>query len=173
MFTKNWYKLIAAKISGDYANFVFTKIDGNIVSKSSISGDILISVEGSYYSTPSMVRMQASSGKSGVVIGTGNTPPTLDDYKLSGDTISTFEYSTIITKETDETGTTVSAVYTITNTGDSEFTIREIGIYADPIANAGSNFCLFERTVLESPVTIPAGGVGQTTYTIRMNYPAI
>ena len=30
-----------------------------------------------------------------------------------------------------------------------------------------------ERTVLETPVTIPAGGVGQVTYTIRMNYPTV
>ena len=31
---------------------------------------------------------------------------------------------------------------------------------------------LIERTVLESPITIPAnGGVGQVTYKIRMDYP--
>lgn len=27
------------------------------------------------------------------------------------------------------------------------------------------------RTVFDTPVTIAAGGVGQVTYTIRMNYP--
>lgn len=57
---------------------------------------------------------------------------------------------------------------TITNNNETDITIGEVGI----VYQTGSSYSvLFERTVLESPITIPAGGVGQVTYTIRMNYP--
>ena len=72
----------------------------------------------------------------------------------------------------DESGLTITALYTITNTGSSAFTIGELGLIAATYTNVSTNSkCLVERTVLDTPVTIPAGGIGQVEYTITFNYP--
>ena len=60
-----------------------------------------------------------------------------------------------------------SAVLTITNNNATDITIGEVGI----VYQGSNTAALLERTVLDSPITIPAGGVSQITYTIRMNYP--
>ena len=105
-----------------------------------------------------------------VVLGTGNEPPALSDYKLSGDIVTGFGSNVSFSGENagDETYSQGTAVMTITNNNETDITIGEVGI----VYQTGSSYSvLFERTVLESPITIPAGGVGQVTYTIRMNYP--
>ena len=105
-----------------------------------------------------------------VVLGTGNEPPALSDYKLSGDIVTGFGSTVSFSGENagDETYSQGTAVMTITNNNETDITIGEVGI----VYQTGSSYSvLFERTVLESPITIPAGGVGQVTYTIRMNYP--
>lgn len=112
----------------------------------------------------------------GVVFGTGTTAPALDDYCLSGDLITTFAYTVAsFTVDADDTGVTITALYTLTNTGDDAFTIGEVGLIASTYDNSNyksANYkCLLERTVLDTPVTIAAGGVGQVTYTLKMNYP--
>jgi hypothetical protein len=171
MFTKNWYKVIARPATGA-TDIMFKNTKGNEVASASFSGNVNLSTEGGYYNNPTMLNMQTSfSGRSGVVIGTGTTPPTIDDYRLAGDFIQTYTFNTSLTKQADADGVTVTALYTITNTGSKEFTIGEIGLFANPIANNASDMCLYDRTVLETPITIPAGGIGQVTYTIRMNYP--
>ena len=109
-------------------------------------------------------------GQAFVVLGTGNEPPALSDYKLSGDIVTGFGSTVSFSGENagDETYSQGTAVMTITNNNETDITIGEVGI----VYQIGSrSSVLFERTVLESPITIPAGGVGQVTYTIRMNYP--
>ena len=100
-----------------------------------------------------------------VVLGDGDAAPTLDDCKLSGNVLSTITYNADVTRENEDGGATITALYTITNTGTEDITIKELGmIYTNgPV--------MYERTVLDSPVTIPVGGIGQVTYTIRLNYP--
>lgn len=114
----------------------------------------------------------------GIVFGSGNAPATIDDYKLSGDPISGITNS--YTKESTfaENGSLgdISIVYTITNNNETDITIGEIGYFTEnyvQMANGKMRHVayLWERTALESPITIPAGGVGQVEYTIRMNYP--
>ena len=68
-------------------------------------------------------------------------------------------------------------MFTLTNTGSEDFTISELGLVTYAYITNTNGYCyennfLLERTVLENPITIPAnGGVGQVTYTIRMDYP--
>ena len=107
-----------------------------------------------------------------VVFGTGDVAPTKDDYCLSGDLITTISGTYAFTNTFDENGYTLEAIYTLTNTGTDSITIKEIA--AIGIGKYSSNYstaCLWDRTVLDTPVTIPAGGVGQVAYTIRFNYP--
>lgn len=173
MFTKNWYKYIASCLNNAAVGTVKT-LTGESYSPASYNDAIKLCYKVNSYNTASLHYLRNSlSDYSGPVIGTGTTAPTVDDYFLSGDVITTFTSSVNITTEDTEDGSIITALYTITNTGDSAFTVGEIGLLGT--AKSGQNDpkyrVLFERTVLDSPVTIEPGGVGQVTYTIRMNYP--
>ena len=104
----------------------------------------------------------------GVIFGDGTTKPTVDDYKLAGNVISDFVSTHTITMNSDaSTGTTsITKTYTITNTGTSAITIAEVALI-DSFKN-GSWYQPFiiDRTVLDNPVTIAPGEVGQVVYTL-------
>ena len=105
--------------------------------------------------------------------GDGNTHATIDDYCLSGNLLTNLGITDNTTRTVEDGGVTVQHVYTITNKNTEDITIREVGMVAGiPYGTSVSkHMALIERTVLDSPITIPAGGVGLITYTIRMNYP--
>ena len=171
MFTKNWYKTIAHAMQTGIGTF----ININNESKTMTCGSISIGSDaGGGVTIPYMKYLVKSMNSNGAHIGTGTTPPTIDDYCFSGDIIKDFTYSCSLTRNYDENGSSITALYTITNTGGTAFTIGEIGLIANLGNDNSSNityFALLERTVLETPVTIEPGGVGQVTYTIRINYP--
>lgn len=111
--------------------------------------------------------LAASAVVGRVIVGTGDEPPKFDDYKLSGSIISTISGQGNVTVTNDDDGMEYRSLITITNTSATdEITIKEIGA---TIGNSATG--LLDRTVLDSPLIIPPGGVGQVTYTIRMNYP--
>lgn len=118
----------------------------------------------------------SSNGYGSVFFGDGDTPPTANDYKLSGYTFTSSDITVTptVTTTVDDECVTTTGVYNITNITDKEITIREVCARARCLQGASSsNYQQFmlERTVLDSPVTIPAGGIGQVTYTIRFKYP--
>lgn len=108
-------------------------------------------------------------GGAGVVLGDGDTPVSSNDYRLAGNLITGFVYSQ--TSEAGRTGQKVWAKgkYTITNNNASHITIREIGMLQ---AYASSSYCMIDRQLLDSPITIEAGGVGQLEYSIEYEVPA-
>ena len=121
----------------------------------------------------SMASYSANNNYAGVCFGTGTTPADINDYNIeapitTGLTVATPSKTT--QNETDNykeyTGT-----YGVTNTTSSDITITEIGlkglVYSD---NSSSTAILVDRTVLDTPITIPAGQSKQITYTIRFNY---
>ena len=112
-----------------------------------------------------------SRGSTGVVLGSGSTPPTLDDYTLENMIVEGLSGS--VTNTAVDENHNVTKTYTITNTSDEDITIAEIGIHGWVYSQSNRNsVCvLIERTLLEEPVTIPAGGVGIVTYTLGMNIP--
>ena len=173
MFTRNWYRLIAMKITGVTHPDGFRNYAGGNWQYTS-AGNLGICIGGSNsFFEPHMSNLVKEIGYSGVIIGTGTAPAAFDDYKLSGDLITKFSFSVSVNKKHTESGFEVTALYTITNTNSTEITIGEIGLIANQYTNStsASYVALLERTVLEEPVTIPPGGIGQVEYTIRMNYP--
>ena len=171
MFTKNWYKAAASLFSG--MAFTFTTRSGGSQGASTYDSFLRYGKNYSGPGYPSMYYVRTSYyGDSGVVFGTGTTPPTIDDYCLSGDLITGISCSAVVSNADDDNGVTTTAVYTVTNANSEDITIGEIGLMASLDNTSSSDKKAFiERTVLDTPITIPAGGVGQVTYTIRMNYP--
>ena len=123
--------------------------------------------------------LSTSLTSAGIIVGSGTTAPTVDDYSLesmitSGITGS-IPSSPTYTFDSTNNQYVVSKDITIANTGSSSITISEIGIlgrayYGDSKgATVGSTnkYVLIDRTVLNEAVTIPAGESGVVRYEIR------
>lgn len=136
--------------------------------------------------------MGTSYSSNGVLFGTGITPPQKSDYRLSGSIITTLAHTNTFSQFVDDAGAGIEFVYTLTNTGTSEVTIGEVGYieafggreryltatngrpgsFNSNTAGLGSfGYFMMYREVLDTPVTIPAGGVGQVKLSIRSNIP--
>lgn len=180
MFTMNWYKAIAQNMYADYSEIKFKSLTGSEMKSSSQAyWQKLLNVYGDpdkkngEKAAPYMDYVVTDFSVGGVIFGTGTTPPTLDDYCMSGETITAITWaSNGLQSEITDNGLTIANGYTITNTGEEAITIGEIGLIASPTGStAEGNYALLERTVLDAPITIEPGGVGQVTYTVRFNYP--
>ena len=174
MFTRNWYKILGQVMSNSSADTDYITYSGNTHTQVNTISDDCLKLGNTnttnYYSATMRVVRTSLGSCGGVLFGTGTTQPTIDDYKLAGDIISTISASVSYTRTVTEDSTTFQCVYTINNSGTEEITIGEIGLIGGCDSSAARRI-LVERTVLDSPVTIPAGGVGQVTYTINFNYP--
>lgn len=175
MFTKNWYKFIGY-CTAHNTDEKYVAMDGS-TTRSFSSSDLSpgFGVNESTHKLPSIYFLR-NTYSGGVIIGTGNVPPTFDDCTLSGDMITAFTSTTNnVTHSLDDSGPSVTAEYTITNNGTKAFTIGEIALASHVGSSASTGItqaCLFERSVLEVPITVEPGGVAQLTYTLRFNYPA-
>ena len=181
MFTRNWDKALAHTIANAPSDSLkYKNYKGNELMVSSGAPEILkIATNADSPCNASLHKVRTSYHTyGGVVFGTGTTPPTKDDYCLSGTLLTNFSYSAGVTTTPDANGVTIKAIYTITNIGSADMTIGEIGLMGN-IYSSGNTSAnqsddrkgFIERTVLDEPVTIQAGGVGTVTYTIRMNDP--
>ena len=172
MVTKNFYKMLAAMMT-NLQDFTATSFDGSTVTMNEYNW------ETRFEWNTLLSKLQTSANSSnGVVLGDGDTPPTFEDYTLAGTLISNFVFTASINRlNIDNSGTTIKALYTITNNNSVEITIKELclivnatqfssgsGVYAE-------NKIVLDRTVLDTPVTIPAGGIGQVEYTITYSLP--
>lgn len=173
MLTRNYARGFAAWLtrgsseSIDYGNFINHL--GNPIKHS----DYTQYVSNYYYlftatQTPTVSQVVAGqyAGPQGFVFGDGDAPESFDDFKMAGNHFTTFTYTCSKTVTVEEDCITSTHLFTLTNTGTEAFTIREVGQFNYP-GSAKDKSCLLERTVLKSPVTIPAGGIGQVTYTMK------
>lgn len=181
MILKNWYRLLLSQLF--HADVACTNTAGTTQTVSVYNG-YQFSFGYDYFQCPSIYAPRflhttttfnsaiaangsSNNAASGVYFGTGATAPSYDDYTLSGDIIHTATASTAVNIADLDNGKAITGKYTITNTGAEEITISEIGL-----VYAFSTFrILVERTVLDTPVTIPAGGIGLVEYTITFNLP--
>lgn len=166
MLTKNFYAYIKASFSGSNSVATFTKTDGT-------TGTVSTSAD--YPPFKVMNKWAKSITGTGVSFGTGTTPATasdyvlesiLDDNKINVSTPSSISFSRYDTYEE------YTVTFGVTNKTADAITISEMGLTAVPYSpHSGNNFfALVDRTVLDAPITIPAGQSKQITYTIRFNY---
>lgn len=171
MLTKNYYHILRQHfLRGVEPNGV-TDINGTVCDcgccRSAQSNDLLFTGGGS----PSAPLPLAFGSYPGIVIGSGTTPATYHDYKLEN----------MITS-----GLSATRVYadgktriTLTNNSGGDITIGEIGVqmysYTTALSTSnnetGRKVVLVERTVLDSPMTIPNGGSGVIDYEITTTIP--
>lgn len=166
MLTKNFYSYMRAAFKK--TSVAFTKPDGS-TETITITND-----------EPPFTIMQYWAGtieKAGVSFGTGITPADVSNYclesildstKISVATPSAVSFSQFDTYEEQ------SVTFGITNKTAEAITISEVGLTATPYHSGPSTntrkYALVDRTVLDTPVTIPANQSKQITYTIRFNY---
>ena len=173
MITKNWYKTIATLMFCERG----ASWDVGILGTGGVSSAQYFynnaSFSYAYNLVEALQKIDTDYEGSGVRFGTGNTPVTLDDYKLSGDIITTLSGAYSISKGADAAGAYITALYTLTNTGSSDVTVSEVGtfVHINKTNSSTHAYPMIDRTVLDTPVTIPAGGIGQVVYTITFNYP--
>ena len=111
-----------------------------------------------------------SKSKAGLVFGTGNTPPTIDDYWLSGDLITG---TTIVARNTNshasEGKNIIEYVITVGNSNADTIVINEFGLVGSLYVgyNQGT-ICMLDRVVLDAPLTLASGEQGVITYTINV-----
>ena len=140
-------------------------------------------MNGSFFDTRYFADNNTNGTSYGILFGTGNTQPTVDDITLSGDAVPIASFSKNHTYKSayKEDCVEISTIITLTNNTEAAITIGEIGLFSNFYYEYDSSSYyprhyypfMIERTALETPITIPAGGVGQVTYTIRMNYPVV
>lgn len=177
MFTLNWYRALTYGFSTTFiaSKSGMTNFNGTAVSGQSNSCcNVQLNTKANY--CPYMGRLSTIANigypETGVIIGSGTTPPTVNDYKLENRIVSSnISSSAVVTSWIPATGVRLVSKITIVNNGSTAVTIGEVGLCTNNGASGDAYCCLIERTVLDSPVTIPAGGVGQITYTVEMIYP--
>lgn len=121
---------------------------------------------------------------SNIVLGSGTTAVTYDDFKLSGDVIASNRQLTVVNPQTiyDAVSKKYLKVITITytNTTSSSVTISEWGIYQvnndsnttytnRDFSNTDSNIVLLYREVLPSPIVVVAGET--ITLSLKLDFP--
>ena len=178
MILSNFYRILETFSKGkdNGASTTLVKMDGTTVNCRWSSGREYYIYDILYFSQLSSHSNSLTT--SGIAFGTGTTPPTFNDYKLSGELITNLSVSNTVSKNQDGNGTIeFTTVSLITNNNATDVTIGEVAyVHMNQSCYPTSTsiitgYYMCERTVLDTPVTIPAGGIGQVTYTIRMNYP--
>ena len=162
MLTKNFYALMRTALG---------KTSSTITNIENTTGTVSMSSSTSnWYGVFSSMNYYETNGTQYVRFGSGTTPATVNDYKLeslidSGITVA--QPSKVTTEQTDS-----YILWTVTFgvSASAEITISEIGLISKARLPSGETNTLVDRTVLDTPITIPAGQSKQITYTIRFNY---
>ena len=113
----------------------------------------------------------------GIVIGTGSTPPTIDDYKLealiphgTGEGQMLYNAQADTVNEVISGGWRTTLVRQFNNNSGASIYVAETGIYAF-VAFWGSNAYMLCRNVHDPAVEVPHGGLLTVTYTVEVAQP--
>ena len=117
------------------------------------------------------VEVDAGDYGAGVLIGSGTTPPSNDDYKLESkyDT-SVFNYGSVsVSSVVEEEGyVKIKIARQFTNISGSEKTINEVGLAAYTQSSGGYTKFLIARDVLDQPITLADGEIIIIRYVIKI-----
>lgn len=171
MVTNNFKKILFGGIFGSTSTSYATPSFGSINLVNTSGSDVTID-EKIYDNSSAGYRVnvfvnalnhlakEANYGFSTIKVGTGTTTPTQNDYNMQNE-------ATGITCDAASTGLTsnLTKTYTATfsNSTASDINITELGLF---VRDYNENDFLLDRTVLSTPITIPAGQSKSITYEI-------
>ena len=183
MFTNNFKKLMFSFLFGNKSTFIgtndtpseFTSLP-TLKNLSNYSCAIYTSSGTNYRQAMwccarnalSTINSTRTLGNGYLMLGTGTTAPTADDYHLESPVTTNLSCDSVSVSRT-----SLIKTYTATfaNSGSSDITVTEVGFiayiyyqYSNTSENTGD--FLMDRTVLDTPVTIPAGESRTITYTL-------
>lgn len=165
MLTNNFYKILLAHMTRNSASANCVKPDGQDASVS--SPQIVMNALGYVRSAP------FAAGNYGTYFGTGTTPPTMKDYNLEspimdGTLASSNAGNAMFGFEKDHAR--VYRTHEVFNNGTNDVTITEVGVFG-AVSSSSPILFMIDRTVLDKPITIPAGESRSITIAIVFNYP--
>ena len=162
MLTKNFYALM---------RMAFGKIKSTVISDGNITKTVEFPSGSNWYGVfPAMCKYKNTSSYQWVSFGSGTTPATVNDYKLESEITTGISVTSQDSPTTEHTDKYTLWTATFGVKASVETTISEIGLFSHVYTSSGSFITLVDRTVLDTPITIPAGQSKQITYTIRFNY---
>lgn len=128
-----------------------------------LNNDCSICTVSSAYDNTEVPATSISFTASQIVLGTGDTAPTIDDYKLSGDLIIGLTSQDRATSANNNS-VTFSAI--ATNNTDNPVTVKEIGLAGLTLSQPC--MILLTRDVLPTPVTLNTGD--SKTFSITIDF---
>jgi hypothetical protein len=165
MLLRNYYNQLFSIISEQVIENGLKTPDGTLgasycpSSSSNLSNSIINSIRG-------LNGVSTSYSHRYLVVGSGSTPASVDDYMLES-MITTSVSSGGISNSIDNDGNFV-IIANVKNNGSSTITINEIGIPSNCYNGSSSSVvCLIERTVLDEPITLVAGESCFISYKVR------
>lgn len=183
MFTNNFKKLMFNFLFGNKSTSMgnndtpsdFTSLP-TLRNLSNYSRQIYSNSGTSYYQSMwncvrnalSTINRTGTIGNGYLMLGTGTTAPTADDYCLESPITTNLSCDSVSVSRTSLIKTYTA---TFTNSGSSDITVTEVGfwiciLYSYSNSDEKSDNFLMDRTVLDTPVTIPAGESRTITYTL-------
>lgn len=135
------------------------------------TSNALINVH-AYYNSNGMFWTTAAAGlvTNGIIIGTGNTAPTIADYKI--ETIiphATMNYSalTIATPAADATTAQITQSRNFSNVSGGNVTVNEAALYCQVYTPAASKYFCIIRDVIAGGITVPNGQTLTVNYRVQ------
>ena len=158
MLNKNYYAIVInSTINKSDGAELLTKFDGTTYSPNELGWD----------------KIRFSESLFGdILFGTGRNPPTFDDFKLSGEEITTIKIqNTTFSYSKYSDGVKCIRSMFIQNIGSETITIGEVGWTTGILRTSNNlNTVLLDRTILDEPLTLLAGESGQINYSIYFHY---
>ena len=164
MLTKNFYSYMNAAFSAADKEIPFVKTDGATAN---------FRYSNSFAPFAVMNKWSVENTGYGVSFGAGTTPATTSDYKLEsvlGSTRISVATPSSVSYSRDDTFDMYSVSFGITNITSDAITISEVGLIVSVTSGSSNYTVLVDRTVLDTPVTIPPHETKHIAYTIRFNY---
>ena len=166
MLTNNFYNLLLNEMNMPGQQTTVTKYNGS----AAITIDPMFLLQGLRY-----VRSGSPStaGMYGIFFGTGTTLPTREDYTLESPITNGTLSSSCggVLKGLDADQARLYATHEVKNSGSTDVTITEVGVFGCA-SDTSTNVFLLDRTVLDTPITIPAGQSKSITVAVQFDYPA-
>lgn len=175
MLTRNYWRIFGA---------IMPRLGGNTYSATLVlptgttTTETMLSSSAKPYSLLGAISSPYNASTYGSTIagtwyGKGTTPATLDDYTLEDpfkdDSVSGVCGGYISLANTEGPDHyRISATHQITNNTTEEITITEVGCFG--AATSAGKVCLLDRTVLETPIVIPAKETVSMEYVIKFPY---